>query len=109
MFWRVDPDPSDLPALRSSSDLAWGFWNRIAGPGNVQSIKYFLSTSVVNAENEKVIIPRVLETMSGFSRSPRAWPGTEVKPNAKWAEEQECFEALVGTLPIACGEIRISR
>lgn len=42
-------NPSDLPALGRSSDIAWGFWNRYCDL-DVASIPYFVIMIVVNTE-----------------------------------------------------------
>ena len=49
--WGVDNVPkNELPALRSSSDIAWGMWERMS-PGKLGNINYIfshLNLSIVN-------------------------------------------------------------
>ncbi|KAJ4382935.1 Mitochondrial import inner membrane translocase subunit tim8 [Didymella sp. IMI 355093] len=66
-------DPSALPKLRSSSDLAFGLWNRVAAP-NGQKIEKFLSINIVNEDAEE-IIRRALETFD--VDDVHGWPRTD--------------------------------
>jgi hypothetical protein len=101
-YWKVDPvDAAELPELRSMSDIAWGFWNRVAGPDKLGSIKYFIFTAVSKPELKNVIIPRALKIMNAEDGKHQAWPGTEFRVGSAAAskEEKEAAEALVGKLP----------
>jgi hypothetical protein len=98
-YWKVDPvDSAELPELRSMSDIAWGFWNRVASPDKLGSIKYFIFTAVSNPELKNVIIPRALKIMNAEDGKHQAWPGTEFRVGSAAAskEEKEAAEALVG-------------
>jgi len=54
-IWGVDSvSPDQLPALRSSSDIAWGLWNRHS-QGSLSNINYFFSSQIVNRETLNII------------------------------------------------------
>ncbi|KAI5372642.1 hypothetical protein J4E82_008646 [Alternaria postmessia] len=80
-LWRIrkgDPVPSDeLPALRASSDLAWGFWNRVRRD-KLAEIHGFVSMLITNGETRR-IIDRILREQE-LDRVP-LWPGIDVKIN----------------------------
>ena len=67
------PDPAALPKLRSSSDLAFGLWNRVPAP-NGQKIEKFMSVNIVNEDAEE-IIKRALENID--VDEVQEWPGTD--------------------------------
>ncbi|KAF1915787.1 hypothetical protein BDU57DRAFT_450258 [Ampelomyces quisqualis] len=79
-----NPNPSkdDLPAIRSSSDIAWGLWNRAVNGENmnVQKITKFMSLTVTNDETEEIIYEALgrWKPPPGQPRleDPVAWPGT---------------------------------
>ena len=50
-------DPDELPKLCSSSDMAWGLWNRVPGE---QKINMIFSCEIVNEDTQDIIIPRAL-------------------------------------------------
>jgi hypothetical protein len=66
-------DPAALPKIRSSSDLVFGMWNRVAAP-NGNKIEKFISMNVINEDAEE-IINRALETVHVDDVQP--WPGTD--------------------------------
>jgi hypothetical protein len=69
--WGVDNVPkNELPALRSSSDIAWGMWERMS-PGKLGNINYIFSHQIVNKETRQIIL-RALD-----GQPLRTWPGTE--------------------------------
>ncbi|KAG9204157.1 hypothetical protein G6514_001795 [Epicoccum nigrum] len=74
MLWdNPSPDPAALPKIRSSSDLTFGLWNRVAASdGN--KIEKFVSMNIVNEDAED-IIKRALETV--HLDDVQAWPGTD--------------------------------
>jgi hypothetical protein len=90
-LWRIrkgDPVPSDeLPALRASSDLAWGFWNRVRRD-KLAEIHGFVSMLITNGETRR-IIDRILREQE-LDRVP-LWPGIDVKINTPQ------YMALLGT------------
>ena len=97
-LWEVDTVPAaDLPHLRSSSDIAWGMWNRVAGASHLQDIKYFLAASVMNKESEPIIIPRALKAVGVADGIPKQWPGTDVIVGAD-GEEGKAALALIGKI-----------
>ncbi|KAI4621131.1 uncharacterized protein J4E87_006759 [Alternaria ethzedia] len=68
-LWNVAQAPKDqLPALASSSDIAWGLWERMSA-GNLANINYIFSHRITNEET-RAIIARALE-----GREVRPWPG----------------------------------
>ena len=78
--WDVaDPKKEDLPALRTTSDHAWGFWYR-ANTNNLGNIKKIMSTMVVNKITQ-ALIDHALATyeLGPGERRPTQilpWPGT---------------------------------
>ncbi|CAN9220041.1 unnamed protein product [Alternaria sp. RS040] len=85
-------DKADLPALRSSSDLAWGLWNRIEGE---PSIKMIMALNIINDETVDVIIPRALKAMG--KTEVETWPGTDLIVGANGGAEAEAALALIGS------------
>ena len=80
MHWGVDPASDQLPVLRSSSDVAWGFWNRMNW-GRRSNIRAFMSMMVINADTAR-IIDQVIKMRNAdlpFDQQIRGvqpWPGT---------------------------------
>jgi hypothetical protein len=72
---------SELPLLRSSSDIAWGFWNR-ASWKNLKNIQKIMAITVINSETYTIIkrIMEKVETPPGQPVSSMAlpWPGTTI-------------------------------
>ncbi|USP73066.1 uncharacterized protein yc1106_00340 [Curvularia clavata] len=82
------PVPQDeLPALRSSSDIAWGFWNRVSDH-NLGNVNGFMSICIVN-EDTADIIDTALERR-GYESLP-AWPGI------RFDSGTEEYNALLGS------------
>ncbi len=50
LTWGRKPALYELPQIRSTADIAWGLWNRVAG-GNLGNIKYLLVTQIMNPRN----------------------------------------------------------
>ncbi|KAF9699865.1 hypothetical protein EKO04_002094 [Ascochyta lentis] len=74
ILWNVpSPDLSALPKLRSSSDLAFGMWNRVPSL-NGQKIVKFMSVNIVNEDAEE-IIKHALQMVDVDEVQP--WPGTD--------------------------------
>ncbi|CAN9193726.1 unnamed protein product [Alternaria alternata] len=79
ILWRQDP-PSrrDLPALRSSSDFAWAFWNRVP---HFTPITAFWSVSVNNRQTLDILslVFKTYQPPPGQQRvnSVQDWPGTD--------------------------------
>lgn len=73
-LWKTQsPDPAALPKLRSSSDLAFGVWNRVDAP-NGNKIEKIISMNITN-EDAGEIIKRALET--AHTDKVQTWPGTD--------------------------------
>jgi hypothetical protein len=84
-LWRTQNVPrNELPALRSSSDIAWGLWERMS-PSNLGNINYIFSHTIVNRETQAVI----LRALGGEPLRP--WPGHEFP-----AGEASAYWALLG-------------
>ncbi|KAJ8106913.1 hypothetical protein OPT61_g9226 [Boeremia exigua] len=71
--WGYEPDKDELPKLRSSSDISWGMWNRVAAGS--QNLRYFMSLSVVNPISS-YIMQRTLEDNIDIVNFP-GWPGKD--------------------------------
>lgn len=84
------PDPAALPKLRSSSDLAFGLWNRVPAPDG-QKIEMFMSVNIVNEDAEE-IIKRALDTID--ADEVRGWPGVD------FDMATDAGKALLGNLHI---------
>jgi hypothetical protein len=87
MHWGIDNPPSDqLPALRSTSDIAWGFYNR-ANWGRLPNIRAFMSMMIVNTDTLRIIkrvlamyndsLPAEMQRINGV----QPWPGTTFDVN----------------------------
>jgi hypothetical protein len=90
-------NPSQLPLLRSSSDIAWGMWNRVTTPQTIKNVKMFQSHDVVNEDTE-IIIKRIVTTQFGLKK-PKMWPGHtfEVTSEPGREAETEAALALIGS------------
>jgi hypothetical protein len=70
-----DPLPPDeLPALRASSDIVWGFWNRVSGD-KLSNINGIVSMLITNGDTRR-IIDRVLVDKELYEVP--VWPGIQV-------------------------------
>lgn len=65
----------ELPGLRASSDIVWGFWNRAAA-GKLANLKYIMSFTIVNLDTE-TLIEQILRN-KGLGALP-TWPGLVYK------------------------------
>ncbi|OAL56443.1 hypothetical protein IQ07DRAFT_496077 [Pyrenochaeta sp. DS3sAY3a] len=93
MLWETDwIEKDELPALRSSSDFAWGFWTRMS-PGNLGNINKFLSMTITN-DATQAIIRRILFLHLGELKTNLAnvpiWPGWT------FTSDQAEYHALIG-------------
>lgn len=84
-------DPSKLPQLRSSSDIAWAIWNRVA-VSNMKNVKMFMSRDIVNDDTER-IIHRILRKQFGLEKV-KAWPGVDFEITWEPGREAETEAAL---------------
>ncbi|EUC42083.1 hypothetical protein COCMIDRAFT_104432 [Bipolaris oryzae ATCC 44560] len=90
-LWNIAPQipiPRDeMPALRSSSDIGWGFWNRVSGH-NLGGINAFFSFEVVNEDTGRII--EMAMEKSGHDEVP-PWPGV------RFDSGTEEYRALLGS------------
>ncbi|KAJ4373529.1 Mitochondrial import inner membrane translocase subunit tim8 [Didymella sp. IMI 355093] len=70
--WQRKPNANELPALRASSDIAWGMWNRVVQGS--QKLNYFMAVQIVNAESH-FIMKRAIEQFNIKEVPP--WPGKD--------------------------------
>lgn len=97
MYWGVDFAPGDqLPALRSSSDIAWGFWNRVSR-GRLNNIRAFMSTMVVNADTVH-IIDQGLKMRNADLPFDQQIHGVQPWPGTTFSVDYVEGQALLGTL-----------
>ena len=97
MYWGVNLPPGDqLPALRSSSDIAWGFWNRVNW-GRLGNIWAFMSMMVVNADTVR-IIDQVLEMRNADLPFDQQIHRVQPWPGATFDVDQVEGQALLGML-----------
>lgn len=93
-LWGRPPLTAELPHIRSTSDIAWGFWNRAttgtATTGNIKNIKYFFVCLIVNPETID-LIRMAHEKLTPPRSAPGIWPGSE------FSMESEQGLALLGT------------
>jgi hypothetical protein len=96
MLWGVEkPDPETLPGLRSSSDITWGLWSRMA-PNNLANINYFMATFVVNEATASNIVSTALKATGVADGKPLVWPGTDFLVAEQDKELRKAFQALLG-------------
>ena len=75
-LWQRKPEDSELPAIRSASDITWGFYNRATAGGNIKNIRYFFNCLIVNPEVQD-LIRQAHERLTPSRSAPGTWPGTE--------------------------------
>lgn len=87
IYWGLGTPPSDqLPALRSSSDIAWGFYNRMNW-GRLENIRAFMSMMVINVDTVRIIDQVLKMHNEGLPEeaqrvhSVQPWPGTTFDVN----------------------------
>jgi hypothetical protein len=78
-LWGRQPLTSELPALRSSSDIIWSFWNRGAA-GNLHNINKIMSLDMMN-DDTLTIANRAINNWVPPEGQPKVtqvqpWPGT---------------------------------
>jgi hypothetical protein len=88
-LWRRTPNAEELPHIRSFSDITWAFWNRAAA-GNIQNIKYFFVTTIINTETNRHI-RKALRTLTPPKTEADLWPGTD------FDMETDAGKALLGS------------
>jgi hypothetical protein len=68
-YWGRSASPTELPALRSLSDVLWGFWNR--DNSNVKNIRYYIVKGIVN-EVTRELLGWILQQRG---EEMKVWPG----------------------------------
>ncbi|KAF3046022.1 hypothetical protein E8E12_010385 [Didymella heteroderae] len=98
-YWKRKPDSNELPALRASSDIAWGMWNRVAAGS--RRLNYFMAVQIVNPESD-AIMERAMQQSNLVTVPP--WPGKDFEfavkgkdPNDANLLEMEAALALLGS------------
>jgi hypothetical protein len=81
ILWGQDPPPKDeLPALRATSDFAWGIWNRV--PHYTRGITALWSICVTNQKTLNIlnIAFQTYQPLPGHTKvdSAQDWPGTDL-------------------------------
>jgi hypothetical protein len=74
-LWRRAAKPEESPHIRSFSDISWAFWN-CAAAGNIQNIRYFFVTTIINTETNRHV-RRALETLTPPKTETEGWPGVD--------------------------------
>jgi hypothetical protein len=88
-LWGRAPKAEELPHIRSFSDISWAFWNRAAA-GNIQNIKYFFVTTIINTETNRHI-RKALKTLTPPKTETEGWPGVD------FDMETDAGKALLGS------------
>lgn len=90
-LWKRAPLAEELPAIRSVSDIAWAFWNRVhIDAESLQNIKYLFVTMIINKETNQHV-KRALGTLSPPKEDVEGWPGHE------FSLETDAGKALLGS------------
>ena len=91
VLWDRVPLADELPAIRSASDMAWAFWNRVhTNRRNFQNIRYLFVMLIVNPETTRHI-ERALGTLSPPKEDPERWPGHD------FSMDTDAGKALLGS------------
>ena len=76
--WNTEDISSiDMALIRSSSDIAWCFWNRAQkdpGNGGIRHFKYFIIANLVNSETQR-LVQRAVASLG--KKQPDDWPGND--------------------------------
>jgi hypothetical protein len=94
---RDQPPKDELPALASSSDIAWGLWERMS-PGRLSNINYVFSHAVANG------FTRAIVTRATEGRPLRTWPGEVFESGTEeyWALLGRFLTLTFSTLVTRC-------
>lgn len=92
LWYQQDPPKDALPGIRSSSDVAWGLWNRACNAlgKDIKNIKKFMSLTITNDETSEVIYEALRRVKPTPLEDPAQWPGTT------WDTTSEEGQALLG-------------
>ncbi|KAL6707137.1 hypothetical protein ACN47E_004684 [Coniothyrium glycines] len=80
-MWNRPATTDELPELRSTADIAWGVWNRVAS-GNLQNVKYLMVTNILNASSRE-LVRDALSTLQPPQSEIKVWPGHEFSMESK--------------------------
>lgn len=99
-LWERKAASNELPKLRSTSDIAFGFWNRIASAENRRNIKYIMSCEILNEHTEETM-KAALDKIGAEDLESQVWPGADFSFafGENKADEIEAALALLGTAP----------
>jgi len=75
-LWKRAPLTEELPAIRSVSDIAWAFWNRVHQGEGLDNIKYLFVMMIINKETNQHV-KRALGTLSPQKEEAVGWPGND--------------------------------
>ena len=90
-LWKRAALPDELPAIRSVSDIAWAFWNRVhSDVESLQNIRYLFATMIINKETNQHIT-RALGTLNPPKEDVEVWPGHD------FDMETDAGKALLGS------------
>jgi len=94
-LWGYDAPVSELPALRSASDLAWGLWNCVNDQIGIKHVNAIWSIEITNPDTSR-IINLAHQTYKPGGRTP---PGkTMVWPGVWFDMASTEGQAILGTL-----------
>ncbi|KAG9387779.1 Vacuolar amino acid transporter protein 1 [Pyrenophora tritici-repentis] len=89
-LWKRAPLVEELPAIRSVSDIAWAFWNRVHQDGGLDNIKYLFFMMIINKETNQYV-KRALDTLSPPKEEADGWAGND------FAMDTDEGKALLGS------------
>jgi hypothetical protein len=90
-LWKRVPLADELPAIRSVSDIAWAFWNRVHGDAEtLRNTRYLFVTMNINKETNQHV-QRALSTLDPPKGDVEVWPGHE------FSMETDAGKALLGS------------
>ncbi|CAI9635688.1 unnamed protein product [Alternaria burnsii] len=90
-LWKRAALTDELPAIRSVSDIAWAFWNRVhSDVESLQNIRYLFVTMIINKETNQHIT-RALGTLNPPKEDVEVWPGHD------FDMETDAGKALLGS------------
>jgi hypothetical protein len=98
-YWDLGPKrprSEELPALRSSSDIAWGFWSR-ENWVTLGGIRAFMSLMVVNSDT-LFVIEQVLSMYNGRVPEGQRVDGVQPWPGTTFDVDEVEGQALLGKL-----------
>ena len=88
-MWQRKPRPEELPKLRSTSDIAFGFWNRVATAATRSNVKYIMSCFILNAHTEETM-RAALDKINARNLDTQVWPGRVMEGLRCEMDSQNC-------------------